>query len=47
MLDAFHPDDEERIAGAGVVFEPTNPPRWVRKTWALDAESDPLPPGVD
>lgn len=47
MLDAFHPDDDDRISGLDMVFETRNPPKWIQRMWQLDAECDPPPPGTD
>jgi hypothetical protein len=43
MFDAFAADDEDRIAGLDVNYEPVHSPqapRWVRKAWRLEAEAE-------
>lgn len=45
--DAFAADDEDRIAGLDMHFEPDYPSKLTKRAWARDAKDDPIPPGLE
>ena len=41
LFDAWAPDDDEHIAGLDMSYEPPHPPKWIRKTWRVEAQTTP------